>query len=166
MTNNQLTYWANIERERADKAAEALQAKSIAAQYARMATDRAIAAANRANQRYIAELNASTSRENTYTDKYGFLAPFFSGNSQKYLNMWDSADDVFGKLKDSGGILGRFVHSFSNIAQALPHSNIGDILAPYADSLLPKQGGSYGGTSTHDSSSDNEHGSGGRRRFY
>lgn len=85
MTNNQLTYWANIERERANRASEALQRQSINA------------------QRYAAQLNYAASMYNAKLHYDTQMASIASQETRasnelqfRYDNMW------FGKYGWSG----------------------------------------------------------------
>lgn len=118
MTNNQLTYWANIERERYDKAMEALESQRIAAQryaaqlnYAASLNNAKLNYAaqmqNIANQRYLQEQQLNFSYDQMWFNKYGV-----TGIYGRKLNddIVSNAEDIQHRLWD---------YTFPSIAQRL-----------------------------------------------
>lgn len=104
MTNNQLTYWANIERERANRASEALQRQSINA------------------QRYAANLNYAASMYNAQMHYSTQMASIASQEKRaenelqyRYDNMW------FGKYGWSGLVGERLYKDSIGAAEDIQH---------------------------------------------
>lgn len=79
MTNNQLTYWANIERERANRASEALEKSRIAA------------------QRYAARLSYAAS---VYGAKMAYAASKYSSDNALAASKFNAGLNYFGKMKE------------------------------------------------------------------
>jgi hypothetical protein len=122
MTGNQLDYWANIERERANKAAEALRSREISQRAAELAWDKA---------KYAKELEFR--KWQSYFNKYGVLGDTAQGTSntfksfgQKVADRAAAAGRELSGMKDAyreGGIwsalnasstLGRFMNAVDN----------------------------------------------------
>lgn len=90
MTNNQLTYWANIERERANRAAEAIDRARVAAQRYSARLSYAAAKLQSATQKELAQWKNQWERDFYTMDKLGYLGGW-------KWNVLDAANSAYNK---------------------------------------------------------------------